>query len=151
MKQSMVILGITLMLAACGNASEAPARTFDRDAGAPENLPFSAAVIAGDTIYLSGQIGRKPGETALVEGGASAETKQIFENYKGILARNNSSLADIVKCTVFLEDMADYAAMNAAYSEAFPGDKPARSTLGADGLAFNAAVEIECIAVRGQE
>lgn len=134
-----------LVLSAC--AADAAPRTFDRDPSLGD-LPFSSAVIVGDTIYLSGEIGRAPGSTTVVDGGASAETRQIFENYKATLARVGASLNDIVKCTVFLDDMADYAEMNAAYREFFPGDKPARSTVGVDGLALGASLEIECLAVK---
>ena len=134
----------SLLLAACGDAETA--RTFDQDPSLGD-LPFSSAVIVGDRIYLSGEIGRAPGTTQVVEGGAGAQTHQIFANYKATLDRLGSGLDDIVKCTVFLEDMNEYAAMNEAYAAAFPGDKPARSTMGVDGLALGAAVEIECLAV----
>ena len=134
-----------LFLAACdgGNAE----RSFERDPSLGD-LPFSSAVVLGDVIYLSGEIGRAPGTTAVVEGGAGPQTRQIFENYKATLEKLGSGLDDIVKCTVFLGDMADYAAMNAVYAEAFPGKKPARSTVGVNGLALGAAVEIECLAVK---
>ena len=135
----------SLLLAACGDAETV--RTFDRDPSLGD-LPFSSAVIVGDTIYLSGEIGRAPGTVQLVDGGAGAQTHQIFANYKATLERLGSGLDDIVKCTVFLEDMTEYAAMNEAYAAAFPGDKPARSTMGVDGLALGAAVEIECLAVK---
>lgn len=135
-----------LALAAC-SAEQAP-RAYDRDPALPADLPFSSAVIVGDTIYLSGEIGRAPGGISVVEGGVGAETRQIFENYKRTLARVNADLTDIVKCTVFLDDMSKFAEMNAAYAEAFPGEKPARSTFGVDGLAVGASLEIECIAVR---
>ncbi len=142
-----IILGVAMLLfAACG--AEPVTRSYDRDPSLPADLPFSSAVIVGDTIYLSGAVGRAPGSITLVEGGVGAQTRQIFENYKMTLARLDSELSDVVKCTVFLDDMEKYAEMNAAYAEAFPGDKPARSTVGADGLAVGAAVEIECLAVR---
>ncbi len=135
-----------LLLAACSD--EPGPRIVDRDPSLPADLPFSSAVVVGDTIYLSGEIGRAPGGTTLVEGGVGAETRQIFENYKVTLARLDSDLSDIVKCTVFLDDMEKFAEMNAAYAEFFPGDKPARSTFGVDGLALGAALEIECLAIR---
>ena len=146
MMKSLMIGAVSLGLAACG-AEPAP-REFDRDPSLSSDLPFSSAVVVGDTIYLSGSIGRALGSMDLVEGGVGAETTQIFENYRATLARHNADLTDIVKCTVFLDDMAHYGEMNAAYAAAFPGDKPARSTLGADGLALGAAVEIECLAIR---
>lgn len=145
---SLPIAGVaTLALAACGG-SGAEKRAYDRDPALPADLPFSSAVVVGDTIYLSGEIGRKPGSTTLVEGGVTAQTKQIFENIEGTLNRLGSDKSDIVKCTVYLGDMNDYSAMNAAYAAAFPKEKPARSTVGADGLAMGAALEIECLAVR---
>ncbi len=134
-----------LALTACG-AADAP-RVYDRDPALPDDLPFSSAVVVGDTIYLAGEIGRAEGLTMLVEGGVGPETRQIFENYKRTLARVGASLDDIVKCTVFLDDMSKFAEMNAAYVEYFPDEKPARSTFGVDGLAFGAALEIECLAV----
>lgn len=144
--QRLYIVALAAVCAAsCGGGEK---RNFDRDPSLPKELPFSSAVVVGDTIYLSGEVGRKPGGTSIVEGGVGAETRQIFENYKVTLARVGADLSDIVKCTVFLDDMSKFAEMNAAYAEFFPGDKPARSTLGADGLAVGASLEIECIAVR---
>lgn len=142
-----ILLLVTMaLLAAC--AQKAAERQYDRDPALPDELPFSSAVIVGDTIYLSGEIGRAPGGVSVVAGGVGAETRQIFENYRATLARNGATLDDIVKCSVFLGDMSKYAEMNAAYAEAFPGDKPARSTFGANGLAKGASLEIECLAVK---
>ncbi|MEZ5922620.1 MAG: Rid family hydrolase [Parvularculaceae bacterium] len=147
MIRKLAILSIaTLALAAC---SQKPVeRQYDRDPALPDELPFSSAVIVGDTIYLSGEIGRAPGGVSVVEGGVGAETRQIFENYKATLARHGATLDDIVKCSVFLGDMSKYAEMNAAYAKVFPGNKPARSTFGANGLAKGASLEIECLAVK---
>ena len=139
---------VALALFAVAGGALAADRTHYRDPGLAANLPFSSAVVVGDVIYLSGDIGRAPGAMTLVEGGVGPETAQIFDNIKGTLSNVGAELSDIVKCTVFLEDMNGYAAMNAAYAAAFPGDKPARSTLGVDGLAFGAAVEIECLAIK---
>lgn len=146
-KSFLTIAGMSglFILAACDSA-EAP-RVYDRDPSLGD-FPFSSAVVVGDTIYLSGEIGRAPGSTTLVEGGVGAETRQIFENYKATLERLGASLGDIVKCTVFLDDMSKFAEMNAAYREFFPNEKPARSTFGVDGLALGAALEIECLAVK---
>ncbi len=143
----LFIIALAMTAAACGKAEETTREVY-RDPSLSADLPFSSAVVVGDTIYLSGEIGRAPGTTQVVEGGAGAQTHQIFANYKATLERLGSGLDDIVKCTVFLEDMNEYAAMNEAYAAAFPGDKPARSTMGVDGLALGAAVEIECLAVR---
>lgn len=139
-------LFIATLLAAC-SAEQTP-RVYDRDPSLPAEYPFSSAVIVGDTIYLSGEIGRAPGSTTLVEGGVGPETRQIFENYKATLERVGADLSDIVKCTVFLDDMSKFSEMNAVYAEYFPEEKPARSTFGVDGLALGAALEIECLAVK---
>jgi len=97
-------------------------------------------------VYLSGQIGTKPGTTELVEGGVTAETRQALENIEVVLEYAHRSLGDVVKCTVFLADIADYAAMNEVYRTFFPVDPPARSTVAGSGLALGARVEIECLA-----
>lgn len=133
---------------ALASASFAADRTVYRNPALPEAFPFSSAVVVGDTIYLAGEIGIEYETMTLVEGGVAAETRRIFENYETTLAALDSSLADIVKCTVFLDDMSQYAAMNEAYAAAMPDPKPARSTFGVDGLALGAALEIECLAVR---
>ena len=117
--------------------------------GAPPGLPFSSAVRVGNLLFLSGQIGRKPGTTELVPGGIEAETRQAMENIKAVLEYAGSSLDRVVKCTVFLADFKDYAAMNAVYATFFSKDPPARSAMGASGLAFDARVEIECLALAG--
>jgi 2-iminobutanoate/2-iminopropanoate deaminase len=115
--------------------------------GSLEGLPFSTAVRVGDMLYLSGQVGARPGTNELVEGGVAAETRQTLENIEAVLTYAGSSLADVVKCTVFLVDIADYPAMNAVYREFFAVDPPARSTVAGSGLALGARVEIECLAL----
>jgi reactive intermediate/imine deaminase len=111
--------------------------------------PFSSAVRSGPYLFLSGQIGTKlvDGKPVLVSGGIEAETKQTFENIKAILEKGNSSLDRVIKCTVMMADMAEWPKMNDIYATFFKGKKPARSAFGATGLALNARVEIECIAL----
>jgi reactive intermediate/imine deaminase len=111
--------------------------------------PFSPAVRAGGFLFLSGQIGTRmeQGAVTLVPGGIEAETRQTMENIKEILTRNGSSLERVTKCTVMIADMSEWPRMNAIYATYFPGPKPARSALGANGLALGARVEIECIAL----
>jgi 2-iminobutanoate/2-iminopropanoate deaminase len=110
-------------------------------------LPFSQAVRVGDTLYVSGQIGILPGTLTLAPGGIGPETTQTMENLKDALVRCGSSLDQVVKCTVFLADIKDWPAFNAIYRTYFPKNLPARSALAASGLAQNALVEVECIAV----
>src|SRR5687767_11175898 len=113
-------------------------------------LPFSDAVRVGDLLFLSGKVGTIPGKTELVPGGIAAETRQTMENIKVTLLANGSSLDRVVKCTVMLADIREWAAMNEVYARYFPNHRPARSSFGASGLALNARVEIECIAAAGR-
>ena len=112
------------------------------------DLPFSSAVRAGDTLYLSGNLGNFPGTMDLAEGGIAGETRQTMDNISAVLQEFGSSMDEVVKCTVFLADMAEWGAMNEVYRTYFK-NPPARSAVGASGLALNARVEIECIAVTG--
>ena len=112
-------------------------------------FPFSEAVRVGHMLYLSGQVGNLPGEAAVVEGGIQAETRQAMENIKGVLERYGSSMDRVVKCLVMIDDMSEWPAMNEVYGPYFPDHKPARSAIGADGLALGAKVEIECWATVG--
>ena len=109
-------------------------------------LPFSDAVRVGDMLYLSGKIGNIPGTPTLAEGGIAGETKQTLENIKATLEKYGSSMDEVVKCTVFLADIAEWGAMNEVYVTYFAVNPPARSALGSSGLALNSRVEIECFA-----
>ncbi len=110
------------------------------------DLPFSSAVRVDNTLYLSGNLGNIPGSVELAEGGIEGETRQTMENIKRVLEQFGSSMDEVVKCTVFLADMGEWGAMNGVYKTYFE-NPPARSALGASGLALGARVEIECIAV----
>jgi reactive intermediate/imine deaminase len=112
----------------------------------PTNLPFSEAVRVGDTLYLSGQIGVLPGSMKLVPGGLEAEARQTLENIRTTLQAHGLGLGNVVKCTVMLADIAEWAAFNEIYKRFFTAPYPARSALGANGLALGARVEVECIA-----
>lgn len=109
-------------------------------------LPFSPAVYAGKSLYVSGQIGVDPTTASLVHGGAAAEAEQALKNVGIVLAAAGKSLADVVKANVYLVDMADYSAMNAAYARAFEPPYPARTCVAVAALPFGARVEIEVIA-----
>ena len=111
-----------------------------------KGLPFSAAVRVGRMLYLSGQIGID-GSGKLVAGGISAETRQTMENIRATLEQYGSSLDHVVKATVMLADMGVWSEMNKVYVTYFDKHLPARSALGANGLALGARVEIECVAV----
>jgi 2-iminobutanoate/2-iminopropanoate deaminase len=112
----------------------------------PPDLPFSEAVRVGDVVFLSGQIGIRPGTRELAPGGIAAETKLTMENIRATLTGIGLGMGDLVKCTVMLDDMAEWGAFNEVYKTFFDGRYPARSAFGADGLAMGARVEVECIA-----
>ncbi len=122
---------------------------LNSDAFRELNLPFSEAVRVGEMLYLSGQIGTLPGTLELTTGGIGPETRQTLENIRDVLERSGSSLERVVRCLVMMDDMAEWPAMNEVYVTFFPGNRPARSALGADGLALGARVEIECTALMG--
>ena len=117
------------------------------DAPGLDSLPvLSHAVRVGDTIYCSGQVPLGP-DGALVDSDMEAMTRQVVANLEQVLAAAGATIADVVRTNVYLADMADYAAMNAAYVELFP-DRPARTCVQVAGLPLGARVEIDCIAVR---
>lgn len=118
--------------------------------GSLEGLPFSSAVRVDEMLYLSGQIGNLPGTRDLAPGGVAAEARQALENIRSILEYAGSSMDRVVKCTVFLLDINDYAAVNEVYASYFSENPPARSALAATGLALGSQVEIECLALAGQ-
>lgn len=110
--------------------------------------PYSQAIEAGNTVYVSGQLPINPATGEFAEGGMAELTRQSLTNIKNILAEVGLTMENVVKTSVFLADMADFAEMNAAYAEFFTGVAPARSTVAVKTLPKNARVEIECIAVK---
>jgi len=133
-------------LVVSGACSAAGAEVEHYSSNPDMQLPFSDAVRVGNMLYLSGKIGNIPGTAQLAEGGIAGETRQTLENIKYSLERYGSSLSEVVKCTVFLADIAEWSAMNEVYVTYFPVNPPARSVLGTSGLALGARVEIECLA-----
>ena len=136
-------LTMAVLLGGCASAHRAP--VFIAATGGPVR-PFSPAVRTEGTLYLSGQIGTDS-TGRVVRGGVQAETRQAMENIRSLLVRAGSSMERVVKCTVFLADMREWSAMNDIYVTFFDAARrPARSAMGASGLALDARVEIECIA-----
>jgi 2-iminobutanoate/2-iminopropanoate deaminase len=149
MTTRLVMAALFLTLGLAGGASLAAdqspqflssARSLER------GLPFSDAVRVGDLLFLSGQIGTPPGGMQVVPGGIRAEARQTLENIKATLEANGYTLKDVVKCTVMLADIAEWATFNEVYKSVFTAPFPARSAFGASGLALGARVEVECIA-----
>ncbi len=112
------------------------------------DLPFSEAVEVGDLLYLSGQIGVVPGTLELAPGGIRGEATQTMENIKSALSAHGYSMGDVVKCTVMLADIGEWATFNEVYKTFFTAPYPARSAFGANGLGLGARTEVECIAAR---
>lgn len=109
--------------------------------------PYSAGIKTEQFVFLSGQLGLDPNTGDFVEGGVEGQTRQALLNLKNILADNGLSMAKVVKTTVFLKDMQDFAKMNAIYAEFFPENPPARSTIQVAALPKAGLVEIEAIAL----
>jgi 2-iminobutanoate/2-iminopropanoate deaminase len=110
--------------------------------------PYSQAIIAGDLVFASGQIALDPATGQLVEGDVRAQTRRALQNLGEVLRAAGSDLALVVKTTVFLTKIADYAAVNEVYGEFFSGEPPARSAVAVAELPRNALVEVEAIAIR---
>lgn len=145
----IIIVAVGLGFFSCSQPQKGTSVSFkSSDDFKKSNLPFSEAVVVGNMMYLSGVVGNPPDNTmALVEGGIKAEARQALENMKVVLENNGSSMENVVKCTVMLADISEWATFNEEYVKFFPGEKPARSAFGTTGLALGARVEIECIAV----
>ena len=140
----LTLLGLSVFL--CGPVAAGELEIEHYSSNPDMQLPFSDAVRVGNMLYLSGKIGNIPGTSELAEGGIQGETRQAMENIKASLEKYGSSMSEVVKCTVFLADIAEWGAMNEVYMTYFPVNPPARSALGSSGLALDSRVEIECFA-----
>lgn len=109
--------------------------------------PYSQAIVVDRLVFTAGQVGLDPATMELVQGGVEAQTRQVLTNLRYVLETADSGLNSVIKTTVFLQDLADFAKMNAVYAEFFPENPPARSTIQVAGLPKGALVEIECVAL----
>ena len=140
------------LIASCESVpvdSSAPGKIshYVKDAYKAAGYPFSSAVEADGWVFLAGELGTTH-EGGLVSGGIEPETRQTMDNIQATLDGEGLGWDRVVKCSVFLADIAEWPAFNAVYKTYFDGNFPARSALGASGLALGARVEIECIARR---
>ena len=120
--------------------------------GAPAAIgPYSQAIAHGGLVFTAGQIPLDPATMQLVEGDVAAQTERVMQNLAAVLEAAGASLGSVVKTTVFLADMNDFAAMNEVYGRWFGDHAPARSTVQVSRLPRDAKVEIECIAVAGAQ
>jgi 2-iminobutanoate/2-iminopropanoate deaminase len=118
--------------------------------GAPGAVgPYSQAIASGDLVFCSGQLGLDPVSGELVDGGVEAQAERALRNLEAVLDAAGLSFHDVVKTTIFLADIADFAAVNAVYARHMPDPPPARSTFGVGALPKGGRIEIEAIARRG--
>jgi 2-iminobutanoate/2-iminopropanoate deaminase len=127
----------------------APIERFNSGRVLPASVPFCEGTALGGLVFLSGQLGNVPGTLTLVEGGIEAEARQALANILTVLQAQGLGLASLLRCTIMLADIGEWAAFNGVWREFF-GEQPlpARSAFGCAGLALGARVEIECIAAR---
>ena len=151
MKHLLAIAAAFLFVTSTAESAPRPAiEHLGRPALNGQPLPFSDAVRAGDTLYLSGQLGLGP-DGKLPEG-IEAQTKQALDNVGAILKRAGLGYGDVFHCTAMLSDMANWPAFNTVYVTYFPeGQRPARSAFGASGLALHGLIELECQAYAGKK
>jgi 2-iminobutanoate/2-iminopropanoate deaminase len=109
--------------------------------------PYSQAIRTENLVFTAGQVGLDPATMEIVEGGIEAQTRQVLTNLKYVLESADSGLKFVIKTTVFLQDMRDFANMNSVYAEFFPENPPARSTVQVAALPKSALIEIECVAL----
>lgn len=152
MKTNIVTLALTLYVVACACASVyaqggRSERRIVKLPGSGPSAPISPAIVVGDLVFTSGQIGIDPKTGQMVEGGVEQQAEQVLKNLAAVLEAAGSSMGHVVKATVFLADMNDYSAMNQIYRNHFKQDFPARSAVQVARLPANARIEIEAVAV----
>lgn len=142
------LLAVLLIALAIGVNAQSGGKRAVESPDAPKAIgPYSQAIIANGLIFTAGQVGADPKTGALVEGGIEAQTEQVLKNIEAVLKASGSSLDDVVKTTVFLADLNDFAKMNEVYAKRFKTPFPARSTVQVARLPRDAKIEIEAIAV----
>lgn len=135
----------SLVLTGAVSVAHAQVTFFSEGPGADQDLPFSEAVRVNGLLFVSGQVGTD-NSGALVAGGIESESHQVMKNIRDIIHRRGLTMNNVVKCTVFLADVSQWGEFNKIYTTYFSKPYPARSALGANGLALGAALEVECIA-----
>ena len=120
---------------------------FTKEAPAPIG-PYSQAVLAGNTLYVSGNIALDPDSGQLINENITEETHAVMKNMEAILRSAGYSFADVVKCTIFIKDMGEFGTINEAYGQYFKSNPPARETVEVSRLPKDVRVEISCIAVK---
>lgn len=143
----LFLFTIILLFESCKKVSSHAPIFIKSEYKSRQNTPFSDAVELNDLLFLTGQIGKDHEKGTIVKGGITAETKQALTNIKNVLEANGSDINHVVKCTVILSDINDFAAMNEVYRTFFIANKPARTTFAAN-LVPGAKIEIDVVAVK---
>lgn len=146
MRLALALASTALLLAVPALHAQTPAPRVAHKPAA--GRPYSAAVQVGDMFWLAGKVGNTPETAAMERGRAAAETRNVMEAFRALLAELGMDFSHVVQGTVYLVDMADYDEMNRVYGEYFPSDPPARETVGVKDLVGGAVVEISFMAVR---
>jgi 2-iminobutanoate/2-iminopropanoate deaminase len=152
MKKTLIIFGtLTLLLTvACnsGRKEEEATRKVITLENTPVKRPYSPAIEAENTLYVSGQIAVDPATGKLIDGGIEEQTRQALKNLKNVVEKAGYSLENVAKCTVLLSDISFYSGVNQIYMEYFPKDPPARMAFAVKDLPMGALIEIDAIAVK---
>lgn len=152
MKKSFVILVTLALLASVACNTEEKEEKAGRKVitleNTPAKRPYSPAIEAGNTLYVSGQIAVDQTTGKLIEGGIEEQTRQVLKNLKNVIEKAGYSKENVAKCTVLLSDIAFYATVNQIYMEFFPKDPPARMAFAVKDLPMGALIEIDAIAVK---
>jgi len=146
-----LLIGIVVTVAVRGDAAQQPEnrRRVIRPEKAPDTgLPFSPAILAGSTLYVSGHLGRDPINSKLVSGGIENETRQALANIREVLRTAGMDFKDVTSVTAYIATFEDFAKFNAVYREVFPNDPPARATVQVAALNDHARIELQMVAVK---
>ena len=143
------LLGVATV-ALHGDAAQPPAarRAIRPERGPNTGLPFSPGILVGNTLYISGHLGRDPATSRLVAGGVERETRQALANIREVLRAAGMDLSHVTSVTAYIASFDDFAKFNAIYRESFPTDPPARATVQVAGLNDGARIELQMIAVK---
>jgi 2-iminobutanoate/2-iminopropanoate deaminase len=144
----IAVLAGLLAMAAMGQKSEGLKTEIRTDKAPKASGPISQGILAGGFVFCSGQLPVDPLTGKVVEGGIEEQTRQVLKNLSGVLEAAGSSPDLVVKCTVLMTDMTEFAAMNKIYAEFFKAPAPARATFQVSRLAMGVKIEIDCIAVK---
>jgi 2-iminobutanoate/2-iminopropanoate deaminase len=146
-----VLIAVLCSLFSChivASDSSMTSRKLVATSNAPAAIgPYSQAVVHGGLVYCSGQIALDPKTGQLAKGDVKAQTKRVLENLQAVLEAAGSGCQHALKCTIYLSDMGDFAAVNEVYAKFFPQEPPARATVGVASLPKGALVEIDCVAI----